>query len=171
MAIDALVKPFLTLDLFRGLKPLQITEIVRRADRIVYRPGDVIIRENEEGDAAIVLVAGDAVKLSGRFNDPAEALPAGTLLGEMAMLIQTQHSTTVVARSSVRALRIARSELHHLMVDDPKIADHFVQKISARLSAVAEELRAIDRSVASRTGPVAQFVTAAPPSAVLPALH
>jgi hypothetical protein len=40
MAIDALVKPFLLLPLFQGLKPLQLTEIVRRADRIIYRPGD-----------------------------------------------------------------------------------------------------------------------------------
>jgi len=133
MAIDALVRPFLALDLFRGLKPLQVTEIVRRADRIVYRPGDVIIRENEEGDAAILLVAGEAVRLSGNFKASAEALPEGALLGEMAMLIETQHSTTVVARSAVRALRITRSELYDLMAEDPKIADHFVQKISGRL--------------------------------------
>ena len=62
MAIDALVRPLLQLALFRGLKPMQITEIVRRADRIVYRPGDVIIEEHAEADAAIVLVEGEAVR-------------------------------------------------------------------------------------------------------------
>ena len=44
MAIDTLVKPLLRVALFQGLKPLQITEIARLADRIVYRPGEVIIR-------------------------------------------------------------------------------------------------------------------------------
>ena len=49
MAIDALVKPFLLLPLFQGLKPLQLTEIVRRADRIIYRPGDILIEEDQVG--------------------------------------------------------------------------------------------------------------------------
>ena len=65
MAIDALVKPFLLLPLFQGLKPLQLTEIVRRADRIIYRPGDIIIEEDQVGDAAIVIVSGEAVRVTG----------------------------------------------------------------------------------------------------------
>ena len=53
MAIDALVKPLLSLPLFRGLPPLQLTEIVRRAERVIYAPGDVIAAENQLSDAAI----------------------------------------------------------------------------------------------------------------------
>ena len=58
MAIDALVKPLLALPLFQGLSPLQLTEIVRRAERIIYRPGDAIVTENQTGDAAIVIISG-----------------------------------------------------------------------------------------------------------------
>lgn len=146
MAIDALVKPFLSLPLFRGLKPLQITEIVRRADRIVYRPGDAIIREDEVGDAAIVIIAGDVVRLS---DDAApERVPEGSLIGELAMLVDTVHATTVVARSAVRALRITRSELQKLMHEDPKLAHHFSQRIAERLKRMALELRSVDEALA-----------------------
>jgi len=32
----------LELEIFQGLEPLQITEIARRAYRVVYKPGDII---------------------------------------------------------------------------------------------------------------------------------
>ena len=109
MAIDALVKPLSRVDLFQGLRPLQITEIARRADRIVYRPGEVMIREREQGDAAVLVISGEAVRVRGpQMSTLAEPVPAGALLGEMAMLIETEHTSTVVAKTAVRALRSSR---------------------------------------------------------------
>jgi CRP-like cAMP-binding protein len=147
MAIDSLVKPFLRVPLFQGLKPLQISELARRADRIVYRPGEVIVEEHASGDGAVLIVSGEAVRISGPGvgDEPgAEAVPEGALLGEMTMLIETDHSSTIVAKTTVRALRISRAELHAQMADDPALADHFVTKISGRLSTLAEELRQIE---------------------------
>ncbi len=139
----------LKLEIFQGLRPLQITEIARRAYRVVYKPGDAIIREDEEGDAAVIIVSGEAVRIAGpALAEPAEAVPEGSLLGEMAMLIETRHSSTVVARTTVRALRIAREDLQAQMTEDAALADHFVQRITARLSSVLDSLRAIDSMVA-----------------------
>ena len=42
MAIDRLVAPLLRVPLFAGLRPLQITEIARHAERMKFRRGDVI---------------------------------------------------------------------------------------------------------------------------------
>jgi CRP-like cAMP-binding protein len=149
MAIDSFVKPMLKLEIFQGLRPLQITEIARRAYRVVYKPGDTIIREDEEGDAAVIIVSGEAVRIAGpALEEPAEAVPEGSLLGEMAMLIETRHSSTIVARTTVRALRIAREDLQEQMAEDAALADHFVQRITARLSTVLESLKAIDSMVA-----------------------
>jgi CRP-like cAMP-binding protein len=144
MAIDALVRPLLDIAIFRGLKPLQLTEIVRRAERTVYRPGQILIEENAEADAAIVIVAGEAVRVSGPdLQSRAEPVPPGALLAELAMLIETQHTSTVVARSSVRALRLPRAEIHEIMAQDPDMADHFVQKIAGRLHDMHGELSRI----------------------------
>src|SRR5688572_28626134 len=65
MAIDALVLPLLNVPLFQGLKPLQLTEIARRADRIVYKPGDVIVTAHGEPDGAVLVVSGEAVRTEG----------------------------------------------------------------------------------------------------------
>lgn len=156
MAIDAFVQPLRRLEIFQGLKPLQITEIARRAYRVVYKPGDVIMSEDTLADAAIVIVSGDAVRISGPgVNEPAEPVPPGAILAEMAMLIETQATSTIIARGPVRALRISREEILAQMTDDTALADHFMRRITARLSVVLDELREID-------GSLAQQVTAVP---------
>ncbi len=155
MAIDALVRPLLNVPLFQGLKPLQLTEIARRADRIVYKPGDVIVAAHGETDAAVLVVSGEAVRTEGPGLETGanEAIPTGALISEMTMLIETECTSTVVARTPVRALRITRSEMHAHMVADPSLADHFVAKISGRLSTFVEGLREIDRSLAEHGAP------------------
>ena len=84
MPIDALVRPLLNVPLFQGLKPLQLTEIARRADRIVYKPGDVIVTAHGEPDAAVLVVSGEAVRTEGPGLDAGrrDAIPAGALISD-----------------------------------------------------------------------------------------
>jgi CRP-like cAMP-binding protein len=151
MPIDDLVRPLLGVELFQGLKPMQITEIARRADRIVYKPGDVIVKQDTQGDAAILIVTGEAVRLAGPYdtNPRDESLPVGSLLGEMAMLIETDYASTIIARTSVRALRINRRAMQAQMAEDQSLADHLVQRISSRLSTIAQTLREIEDRLAT----------------------
>ncbi len=173
MAIDALVKPLLGVELFRGLRPLQVTEIARRAFRTVYKPGEVIIAAGSEGDAAVLIVSGEAERVEGPEGPMSQTLPLGTLLGEMAMLIETEHTSTVVARSTVRALRIARSEMQEQMADDSQLADHFVTRIAERLSRIAGELRQIDGALGESDGVLAGAMQAVAPAVgpAAPLLH
>ncbi len=174
MAIDALVKPFLRLPLFAGLKPLQLTEIVRRAGRIVYKPGDVLIEEDQVSDATIIVISGEAARISGEA--PAEIVPEGAMIAELAMLVETVHSATVVAKTSVRALKISREDMHAQMADDPSLAEHMMERIANRLKQLASEIRAIDEvlsNLAVRELASAQQVipAAANPASASVALH
>jgi CRP-like cAMP-binding protein len=149
MAHDALVDPLQRVALFQGLKPLQIAEIARQAERMVFRPGDKIIEEGGEGDAAFLIVDGEAVRTSGpEIQGAAGRVLPGSLIAEMAMLIDTEHTSTIVAEGPVRALKITRASLHGQMIADPSLAEHFVTKILGRLLALAKELREIDRALA-----------------------
>lgn len=154
MAIDALVKPFLRLELFQGLRPLQLTEIVRNAERIAYKPGSVIMTMGEPGDAAVLIVSDGALRTAGSdITGRPVPVAAGSLLGELAMLIEHVYGSTVVAQGTVRALRIPRAAMHAMMLEDRGLADHFVGKIASRLSRVADELRRIDSGLALPVAP------------------
>lgn len=148
MAIDKFVQPLLKLDIFQGLKPLQITEIARRAFRIIYKPGEYIIKENDESDAAVVIVNGEAIRISGPgLQGKSEQILIGSILAEMAMLIEMKYTSTIVAKSDVFALRISREEICNFIKVDKSLAEHFIGRLTHRLKAVSEELHAIENSL------------------------
>ena len=155
MAIDPVSRHLLRLEIFQGLKPLQITEIARQAERIVYKAGQTLIEDGTAGEAAIVVVSGEAVRTKAPMvgDDAAEAIEPGSMLGEMAMLIETDYSSTVVAHGAVRALRITREAMLQMMLDDPDLAEHLVAKIARRLHGIAAELRKIDVVLAAAATP------------------
>ncbi len=146
MSIDAFSAQLLRLELFQGLKPLQITEIVRRAERMIYKAGQTLIVDGEPGEAGIVIISGEAVRTQAPMARPdhEELIEPGSMLGEMAMLIETEHSSTVIARTPVKALRIPRATMLEMMMDDPRLAEHFVARVARRLHGIAAELRKID---------------------------
>lgn len=147
--LGALVAPLLRLDIFQGLSQEQLLGIARRAERIIYAPGDTIMARDTEGDAAILIVSGDAVCLEAPgLADEIQPIEEGSLLGEIVMLIDADYSSTVIARGQVRALRINRDELQDQMERDPSLANHFLDKLAGRLAGIAKELRAVDTMLA-----------------------
>lgn len=155
MAIDALVKPLLALPIFQGLTPLQLTEIVRRAERIIYRPGDALVAEDQPSDAAIIIVSGNCTQVDDKGDreqkSRGEPLPEGAMIAELAMLIELVHTTTVIAHGPVKALRLTRQRMHELMGEDPTLAQHFSSCIIARLKLLAKDVKAVDTPVDDAT--------------------
>ncbi len=149
MAIESIVDAVRQIALFQGLRPSQVSEIVRRAERVLFKPGDTIIREGETGDAAYLIVSGSAVRTAGPVNSQPEELEAGTLIGEMAMLVETEFSSTVTCRERVKALKITRSGLLEQMSLDPSLADHILEKLAERLRQLANQLRQIEKILGS----------------------
>lgn len=155
MRLDKIAIPLLRHDIFNGLRPLQITEIARRAERVVFQPGQVMMRAGEAGDGAIVTISGEArSEADAEIGLEEASIPTGALLGEMCMLIEQVHGATVVARSPVLAIKILRSTMHELMLEDPGLASHFTHRISRRLARVADELRRIDGGMSGAVHPI-----------------
>lgn len=145
MARDTLIHALRQITLFDGLSPMQITEIARRADRIVFKPGSAISTAHRPADGAIILVSGKAERIAGPGLQTApQLLPAGTIVTEMAMIIDTTPTSTVIAVTQVRALRIGREDIHELIAEDPSLGDHFMAKAAGRLNEIAAHMREIE---------------------------
>lgn len=149
MALDIVVQCLRRVELFAGLRPLQLAELARRSDRIVYQAGQSIITEGAPADAAVLIVKGECVRTAGpTLSSPADVLPEGVLLAEMGMLIETSHTSTVVAKSVVRAIRLTRAAVLDQIKADPAIASHLSANLARRLSAMAATMETIDRTLA-----------------------
>lgn len=151
MITSALTEPLRHLPLFAGLSPFQISEIARSAERVTFRPGQVIIRRDLPTDAAFVIVAGEALRVDGpEIDADGEVIAAGSLIGEMAMIVETESTSTIVARGPVRALRISRTQFLDHLGQDPGLVDHLLSRIADRLNETAAMLRAVDRTLAGQ---------------------
>jgi signal-transduction protein with cAMP-binding, CBS, and nucleotidyltransferase domain len=157
MAMDDLVAPLSRLPLFTGLQPLQLTQIVRRAERASFRPGDVITKAGRPGDGAYLLVSGTAHRVAGPdLAATPEVVEPGSLIGEMAMLVDHDYASTIVARDRVFCLKLLCKEMHALMREDITLAEHFRDRMAERLMRTAEELRRIEDAIAARNSEAAQ---------------
>lgn len=152
MAIDAFAARLGNIEIFRGLSQQQLSMISRAADRIVFRAGQRIITAGAAGDAAYLMMGGEARAFEAdEIAGSGMLVPEGSLVGEMAMLIEHDYAVTVIASSAVRAIRLSRETMHRLMVEDPSLAQHFTERIASRLTRMAVELRRIDQMLALAT--------------------
>ena len=113
----------------------------------MFRPGQTIIKSGATGDAAYLIIGGDAETLP-ENGQPSEAIVPGSLLGELAMLTEHEYRVTVVCRGPVRAMKLPRESLHAEMSAAPELAEHFVSRITSRLTRVAIELKRVDQMLA-----------------------
>lgn len=143
--MDALIAPLRRVELFQGLSPLQITEIARTAERIVFKAGSRIAEAGRDADAALLIVAGDADVVADTVSACLpQPIEEASLIGEMAMLVEHTFGVTVVARTSVRCLKINRDVLRDIILDDPEVGEKLSANLAGRLNRVADELRDID---------------------------
>ena len=150
MPIDRVVAPLLRVPLFAGLRPLQITEIARQAEKLSFRPQQIITKIGQPGDGAFLIVSGQAICVEPLDNlAPPEPVTAGSMVGEMAMLVEHEYGSTIVAQERVLCLKITRAALHAQMLDDSALAEHFRIRIAERLRRVQAELREIDGALAA----------------------
>jgi CRP-like cAMP-binding protein len=150
MAIDQVLASLLRVPVFSGLKPLQITEIGRRAQRCAFGRGEIIIAAGEPGEAAYLVLSGEAgIKTApGRWGQ-LEPVSPGSLLGELAMFVDHTYSATVVAQGWVDCLKLERASLHAQMCEDPEMAHRLAQVMRGRLTWAANQLREVDELLAS----------------------
>jgi len=148
MKLAELVGPLKQLDVFSTLSDEQLMMIINGADRVVFRPGQVMIEDGQSGDAAYFIVVGLVERLAQpEIGRSREHFGHGILVGEMAMLVDHVHASTVRAKSEVKALKISREMLYAIMGDNPAIADNFIQTIKSRLSVMVERIKQIDETL------------------------
>lgn len=145
---QSVLGPLLRVPLFAKLKPLQITELARQAERIRFRAGAVIAKAGEPVDGAFLIVAGTAEqKAPGTLSAP-ERVEEGALVGELAMFVEYVPATTIVASERVHCLKLTRAAMREQMSADPALARHFEDILVDRLKRTAADLRAVDRILA-----------------------
>jgi CRP/FNR family transcriptional regulator, cyclic AMP receptor protein len=128
--------------LFSGIEPTRLKLLAYTSDVVTYHAGQVLFRKGDVGDAAYVIIKGDAdVSIPAASGDVAVAqLHDGDFLGEIAILCDTPRTATVTARNELKALRIRKEPFFQLLHQFPEMAVEMTRLLAERLTRTTAEL-------------------------------
>ena len=148
---DIVFRAVRNVPLLRGLTDNQVRAIAARAERVMFSAGDVLVQEGVQHTSTTVIVDGFVECISG-IGANAEStvrLQSGTVLTEMAMVVEIEATSTVIAKTQVKAIRIHQRDMLEALESDPDVSERLIEEVSERLRETAADLRAIEQDWAS----------------------
>jgi CRP/FNR family transcriptional regulator, cyclic AMP receptor protein len=147
--LDQKIELLQNLPLFSGLSEDFLSAIADCGRKTFFEAGENLVSEGETGAIAYLIMTG---KAGCQRREGAELIDEhlwpGTLVGELAMLIETVHSITVTAKERLRALAFHREAFYAVMETHPALAQHIAEKLLVRLHGLASEIRKVDAKLA-----------------------
>jgi CRP-like cAMP-binding protein len=135
-------QPIDTVPLFQRLSEEERQLVTQRLKRRQAAPGELIIAEGQPANHLFIITAG-WVKLEGGSVDHSVTLAnlgAGSLLGEIDMLMGRPYSTSARSAANTQLLTLARADLEDLINECPSIGLKFSASIGVRLAFLEEYL-------------------------------
>ena len=162
MALDKNAELLGKVPIFGGLATEQLSAIVAKGKKTFFEAGAQVIASGDTGQTAYLILSGHAVTKPPKASrlEP-ETLGPGTLIGETAMLSETEYSINVVALDRMRTLALKREDLFAVMETDPSIAHNLADKITERLIFLARDLREVDARFALLEASIDELIASA----------
>ncbi|MCC6920225.1 MAG: cyclic nucleotide-binding domain-containing protein [Alphaproteobacteria bacterium] len=129
---------------FATMDPVKLKLLAFASDRFQLPAGGVICHQGEPGDAAYILLDGEAdivVKTNDGRQLTVAKVPKNTFIGEMAVLRNAPRNATVVAASPITALKVGKDAFYQLLRDVPQLAFEVMRELAERVEDTTAKLR------------------------------
>ena len=146
MALVDDLENFSRIPLFAVFDPRAMNALVFRSEARELRAGDLLFRRDEISDGGFILTAGRIEFFSQDDSAPAYVAEPWTLIGEMALMIETTRPVTAIAAESSTVLKIARAQFVELLDRHPVAAARLQAVFCDRLLDAARAMTAFDAS-------------------------
>lgn len=127
--------------LFEGLTEEQIQRLGASCGQATFSEGDTIFSSGDECSETYVLLEGEVQVLMADGERPVGTVGPGECLGEVSVLMGTEHSAEAVVLSPVRAAVLPRGDLQELVRQRPDIGVVLFRNLARGLG---EKLRRTD---------------------------
>ncbi len=138
------------IDLFQAFPDAAKLALSRQVGRLQFSPGEIVIREGDEGDSLFIIVEGVVgVWTESETGEQIEIIRrgAGDVIGEMALLTGEARTATVKAATDSILYEITKSDIAPLLKSQPKIVERLSTILAERkieTQAARDENRALD---------------------------
>lgn len=116
------------LELFNNLNPMELQEVVKIANKVCYRKGDVISDKDNKSRDVYVLTEGsvDIVSLNGV---PLYRISKGEIFGEFAMISSIKRTAAAVAREDTWVIVLNMNHIERLGEEHPEIHNKITKNL------------------------------------------
>lgn len=142
MSIEDEVSVMRRIPLFAHITPQKLKLLAFTSERIVFEPGQTVFRQGDDGDAAYVIIDGQADVLVDAPNGPISVakVERNALVGEVAILCDVPRTASIKALSRLDTLRITKAQFLELLTEYPELSIDIMKILAQRLARTSVEL-------------------------------
>jgi len=143
MSIDQEVEILRRIPIFAKIEPAKLKLMAFASERVTYKPGQVLFRQGERGDAAFIVLKGSADVLIDGSDGPLRVatLSENEIIGEIAILCDIPRTATVQAETELTTLRITTDLFFRMIMDFPEMGVEVMRVLAHRLEQTTAQLR------------------------------
>ena len=147
MTLDDDIRIIASAKFFDALKPEQLRLLAFGAERLRFNAGRTIYREGDRADCGFVVASGkiSLFKIIDNEQQTVKSVSTGNILGEMALLTQTNRLTGAIAESDCEVIRINRALFTRMLSEYPETAAKIHAELSARLKNFIDDIGKLER--------------------------
>jgi CRP/FNR family transcriptional regulator, cyclic AMP receptor protein len=130
---------------FAEIEPAKLKLLAFMSERVAFDPGKRLFRQGDPGDAAYLIIAGEAEVIAETPAGPLvlATLGANEIVGEMAILGNVPRAATVCAKGRLVTLRISKEPFMRMVREFPSMAVAMMQELAERLAATNNQLSSV----------------------------
>jgi CRP/FNR family transcriptional regulator, cyclic AMP receptor protein len=144
MSLTKDVEVLSNIPLFAKVNPAKLKLLAFTSERLEYLSGDELFHQDDYGDAAYVILEGEA---DIQVDTPRSVIKIATLgkddiFGEIAILCDVPRTATVVAHGDLDTLRVSKEAFFHLVTEFPEVGIEVMRALASKLHRTTEALTA-----------------------------
>jgi CRP/FNR family cyclic AMP-dependent transcriptional regulator len=142
MSLQRDVEVLRNIPLFAKIEPAKLKLLAFTSEHIEFIGGDDICREGEVGDAAYILLEGEAdvVVRTDKGSVTVARVKKNDIVGEIAILCDVPRTATVTATGRLIALKISKDGFFNLVQQFPQVAIEVMHELAERLHHTTQQL-------------------------------
>jgi CRP-like cAMP-binding protein len=142
MSIQDEVSVLRRIPLFAHINPQKLKLLAFTSERIVFEAGQTLFLQGDEGDAAYVVIDGQADVLVDAPQGPVSVakMERNAIVGEVAILCDVPRTATIKAITRLDTLRITKAQFLELLTEYPELSIEIMKILALRLAKTSNQL-------------------------------
>lgn len=140
MSLDSDIRLLSRVRLFADFDPDHLRLLAFGAEARALGQGTRLYRQGTPSDGGYVIVRGNVDLISGLNDSTISSHGAGSLIGEMALITETDHAATAIATENSEVLKITRPLFRRMLNEYPQLAALLQKRLSDSVNEFADKL-------------------------------